>query len=533
MPLASEIQERVVRVLDYHRQSKYTREGVDKLIPPDLANHPATHRVFESCPKVTLSTHLLDCPATTLEVMSLGLDALPESYVRPPQDLKTLSSWLFYAAGVTKTVQVGDKKVQLRSSPSAGRTYPCEIYVAAFGIKGLEPGLYHFSQWEFALRKLREGPETLWQLKRGRPDLEFLKTVPAAMLVSVNFWRSAWRFHKRAYRHALLDAGHQTENLSIAARGLGIQTVVRLRMTESSIRELIGIDPDADFATLEPVQSMVVWADKAESPLQLPKLSGGLPALPPIVRFPLSPKPLSYGSIVAVHDECTAPGVAIREIRSPVTELSPLPAGVHRQKFPDQEEMPDCHSLRKTLLERRSVLEFEHRSISRDQLSAISRAAFRGGSYFPVLPDGPHVGLIRSFWTIHEVAGMEPGLWYYHPPTDEWSLLRAGHIRAEARHLSLGQEITGDASAVCWMAANLAEVMKESGPDCYRVAHLESGTIGQRLALVATTLSLGSTGVASFYDDEVRQLFGIDRTGWEILYAVALGYPTASTVGLT
>ncbi len=531
MALSSEIQERVVQVLDYHRQSKYTRESVAKLTPPDPANHPATHRIFESSPKMPLSTHLLDCSASTLEVMSLGLEALPESYVRPPQDLKTLSSWLFYAAGVTKTTQVGGKKVQLRSSPSAGGTYPCEIYVAAFGIRGLEPGLYHFSQWEFALRKLREGPETLWQLKRGRPDLEFLKTVPATMLVSVNFWRSAWRFQRRGFRHALLDAGHQTENLSIAARGLGIQTVVRLRMTESSMRELIGIDPDAEFASLEPVQSMVVWADQAGNPLQLPKLSGALPTLPPIVRMPLSPKPVSYGSIVAVHTECTAPGVAVREIRPPLTELSPLPASVHRQKFPDQEEDQECHSLRKTLLERRSVLEFEHRSISRDQLSAMTRAAFRGGSYFPLFPDGPHVGLVRPFWTIHEVAGMEPGLWYYHPPTDEWSLLRAGRVRAEARHLSLGQEITGDASAVCWMAVNLAAVMNEGGPDCYRIAHLEAGAIGQRLALVSTSMGMGSTGVASFFDEEVRHLFGIDRTGWEIIYAVALGFPVDSIAG--
>jgi SagB-type dehydrogenase family enzyme len=179
-------------------------------------------------------------------------------------------------------------------------------------------------------------------------------------------------------------------------------------------------------------------------------------------------------------------------------------------------------------LERRSILEFEHRSIPRDQLSIISRVSFRGGSYFPLFPDGPHVGLVRPFWTIHEVGGMEPGLWYYHPPTDEWSLLRAGHVRAEARHLSLGQEITGDASAVCWMMANLPAVMSEAGPDCYRIAHLEAGAIGQRLALAATSVGLGTAGVASYLDEEVRTLFGIERTGWEVLYAVAIGYPSST-----
>ena len=51
----------------------------------------------------------------------------------------------------------------------------------------------------------------------------------------------------------------------------------------------------------------------------------------------------------------------------------------------------------------------------------INRLAFRGGTFFPLHPDGPHVALVRPFWLIHEVVGMDSGLWYYHPPTDAWS----------------------------------------------------------------------------------------------------------------
>ncbi|CAN5495975.1 hypothetical protein BH10PLA1_BH10PLA1_03570 [soil metagenome] len=524
MALPPEILDRITHVLDFHKSSKLVRETVAKTCAPDIANKPSPYRLFESAPKVVLPTKLLDCPESTIELMSLGLDAVPDSHMRPPQDLKTLASWLFYSAAITQEVQTDAGPIQLRSSPSSGALYPCEIYVAAFAIDGLDPGFYHFSVREFALRKLRNGPETLWQIKRGRPDLEFIKTVPGALLVTTNFSRAAWKYQKRGYRHALLDAGHQTENISIAGRGLGIQTMVRLRLTELTTRELLGIPPHADFGMLEPVQSMVIWADQADHPLQLPKLEGDLPSLPPIHRQPLSPKPMSYGSIVAVHSDCTDVGVPIREIRPPVTELSPLPPKVDVSVFDELEEMQRCTPLRQTFLSRRSPKDFAHRAIGRDDLATIARIAFRGGSYFPLFPRGPHVALVRPFWILHDVVGMEPGIWYYHPPRDGWSLLRPGRCRADSKKFATDQEFCGNAGAVCWMSVNLSATMSAAGPDIYRLANLEAGIAGQRMVLAAQSLGMGGTGVASFYDDELRKFLGIDRTHWEMLYAVAIGY---------
>lgn len=94
-----------------------------------------------------------------------GLEGLPESQLNPPHNLKTLASWLYMTYGLSKKVQV-DKRTTtwLRPTPSIGSLYPCEIYVAAFAIDDLEPGLYHFSPRTFSLYKLREGLATLYQL---------------------------------------------------------------------------------------------------------------------------------------------------------------------------------------------------------------------------------------------------------------------------------------------------------------------------------------------------------------------------------
>ncbi len=520
MPLPREILERIDRVAEYHRATKHTHESI-RLEPdgPHWSEKPNPFRIFEDYPKIPLPTVVLDAPVPTLALLSEGLSALPPERLHPSQDLQVLASWLYYANGITH----GENGQWQRSCPSHGDLFPYEIYVAAFGIEGLVPGLYHYSLHEFCLRKIRQGPPTLAQILRGRPDLQFLKTVPAVLLVSTMYWRSAWRYRQRAYRYALQDAGHLTQNLITAANGLGIQTTTRLRMNDKSMRELIGILPDVPFEQAESVQAMVVWADEATQPL--PLNGSTFEPLPPIPRPPLSDYCVPYLGIVAAHQECVAPGVAVRELRSPVTELSPLPPDQHWTELPEPDGPVGGRPLREVLLAHACTTEFSRKPISRDQLWTANRIAFRGGSHFPVLPDGPHVGLVRPLWIVNDVSGMEAGLWYYDPPQDRWRLLRRGDLRARVQYLSLDQPAASNASAACFMTANIPRLMKKAGPDAYRLAHLEAGIVGQRICLAAGAMKLVCCPIGAFYDDEVRGCLGMENTGWEVLYEILLGHP--------
>src|SRR5688572_27390553 len=223
--LPQEILERCRRVYDYHNGTKHTYESVRKHpLSLDPASQPSVYRVFDAFPKVQLPTSLLDVSVPTIQLLDAGFDAIPESQLNPPQNLRTLATWLHLSYGQTIKQQPQGPRgptTWIRSCPSQGQLYPVELYIAAFAIEGLEPGLYHYSVREFALRKLRTGVEALAGLTRGRPDLNYLKTVPLTILVSTIFWRSAWRYERRGYRQALLDAGHVVGNLTTVALGLG------------------------------------------------------------------------------------------------------------------------------------------------------------------------------------------------------------------------------------------------------------------------------------------------------------------------
>lgn len=525
-----DILERVERVLDYHRASKHTPDSVRLLKPQtDPSAQPSPCRTFPGLPSVPLPTNLLDIPVAAKWLMREGLNALPDSHVRPPQDLRTVATWLYMAYGVTAERSFQGHKYCLRTCPSGSALFPCEIYLAAFSIDGLAPGLYSYNPREFSLTKLREGPETLAHIKRGRPDLAFLRSVPAALLVSTIFWRSAWKYRVRGFRVAMEDAGHLVANLVAVANGLGIQTMTRLKMNDNTLRDLIGLH-ESEFGDFEAVQGMVVWADSANSPVDGPA-PGSAPApawLPPIAREPLSTQSVPYGSIVAAHYDCVAPGIPLREIRPPFTELSPMPVVHQSQELSTREDPLGGPSLRQVLLGRRSSRDFTHAAIPRAAFLSINKSAFRTGTFLPLHPDGPYLGFVRPYWILHAVLGLNPGIWYYHAHTDRWVLVQHGQYRGDTQYLGIGQPRCGNAAAVCLMAVNLQLAMRGCGPDVYRLAHLEAGIAGQRLALAAAAEGIGSCGICSLFDDEARTFLGLPP-GWEVLYATAIGITAPET----
>lgn len=553
MELPRHIHDRVERIYAYHGASKL-RFGAAKL---QHSPKPPVGPLFPEAAKIPLPTTLLDEPLGTLAVLESATEALPDSFMAPPQDLKTLASWLYMADGILS----GAKDAEYRTWESQDGIYPTEIYVASIALLDLEPGLYHYDPRAFCLRKLREGPETLSQLKRGRPDLEFLKRAPGTLLVSSSFAKTNCA---RGYRSALVDCGQLVQNLVTVASGLGIQTVTRLRMTESTMRELIGVGASDDFSQEESVQAMVVWADRTqreaiESHVAAPalrqaeraatvaverqpvKINAGAVAvaslefadlaLPPISRSSLSPihrniRPIpcqSAEAIRKVQHDCVAPGVALREIRPPLTEMTPLADDIPCAHLGPMRQHKEGQPLRNLLLNYKPVQTFAADAIPRDTLRWISHFAFSCGTFFPLFPQGLHTALARPFWIVHNVAGTEPGIWYHRSDVDQWCMLRHGELRFETQFLVGEDPAFGEAAAVCLIVANIPSLLLQGSPDTYRLAHLEAGTAARRLALAAGGYELSAKSSSLFYDDEIRQLLGLQESGWEPLGATAIG----------
>jgi SagB-type dehydrogenase family enzyme len=170
-------------------------------------------------------------PAVALPPARLGPATLRETLVRRRSartygdttiTLGELASVLHAAYGVTGAVEGTAQR--LRAVPSAGALYPLELYVAARRVDGLEEALYHYDPLAHAVERLRSisfGEE----VGALSPYPDILGAASALIVTTAVFWRSRFKYGARAYRFALLEAGHLGQSLLLAATALRLAVV--------------------------------------------------------------------------------------------------------------------------------------------------------------------------------------------------------------------------------------------------------------------------------------------------------------------
>lgn len=160
------------------------------------------------------------------------------SFADRPLELGLLATLLDTGYGVTGTIE-GTSQA-LRTVPSGGALYPLELYVVSHRVEGLELALYHYDP-------LRHGLELLAPLDTpvgselspyGAP----LAGSAAVVAVTAMFWRSRFKYGPRAYRFALMEAGHVGQNVLLAAAALGLDALPVGGFYDRKVDALLGVD---------------------------------------------------------------------------------------------------------------------------------------------------------------------------------------------------------------------------------------------------------------------------------------------------
>lgn len=140
-----------------------------------------------------------------------------------PVEGTALAALLEACYGVTGALPAGDRDwVQpLRAAPSAGALYPLDVYVAVSRVVGVAPALYRYEPLAQALEQV--GPRPGVVDATANPELAGRAAV--TIVLAASFWRSRFKYGLRAYRFALLEAGHAAQNLLLAAAALGLSAV--------------------------------------------------------------------------------------------------------------------------------------------------------------------------------------------------------------------------------------------------------------------------------------------------------------------
>lgn len=164
-----------------------------------------------------------------------------------PLHLSQLSQLLWAAQGITG-------RGGLRAAPSAGATYPLEVYVAVAGggVEGLDGGVYHYSVEKHSLSRHLE-QDLRGELSLAALDQEFIAEAPLDIVICARYQRTAWRYGRRAERYVHMEAGHAGENIHLQAEALGLATVMLGAFYDDEVSRVMGLDREVSPLYIIPV----------------------------------------------------------------------------------------------------------------------------------------------------------------------------------------------------------------------------------------------------------------------------------------
>lgn len=124
---------------------------------------------------------------------------------------KQLMALAWAAQGVTS-------KRGKRTTPSAGATYPLELYLFT------PKGTFHYKPGKNTLVKLRSGDEKK-ALARACHNQSAVLDAGVNLLIAADVSRTAKKYGDRARRYVWMEAGHCAQNIHLMATSLGLGAV--------------------------------------------------------------------------------------------------------------------------------------------------------------------------------------------------------------------------------------------------------------------------------------------------------------------
>jgi len=168
-------------------------------------------------------------------------------YRSEPLALSQLSQILWSAQGIT-----GPGK--LRAAPSAGATYPLEIFavVGKETIGDLEAGVYHYEVDSHSLSLHLRGDLRL-DLARAALDQGFIAEVPVDIVVCALYTRTSYTYGRRGERYVHMEVGHVGQNIHLQAVSLGLATVEVGAFYDEGVRRALGLEEQIKPLYIMPV----------------------------------------------------------------------------------------------------------------------------------------------------------------------------------------------------------------------------------------------------------------------------------------
>jgi SagB-type dehydrogenase family enzyme len=164
-----------------------------------------------------------------------------------PLDLAQVSQLLWGADGIS------DPR-GLRTSPSAGATYPLDLYlvVGERGVVNLPAGVYHYLVAEQALRPLTPG-DLRAPVARASLNQSWMAEAPVMVVITGEYRRCMARYGQRGIRYTHMEAGNVSQNVFLTAEALGLGAGIVGAFEDQALARVLKLPPAHEPLLVMPV----------------------------------------------------------------------------------------------------------------------------------------------------------------------------------------------------------------------------------------------------------------------------------------
>ncbi|NHN57736.1 MULTISPECIES: SagB/ThcOx family dehydrogenase [Halorussus] len=510
---------------EYHERTKHAPgDFPDPTFQLDPETMPRPFKRYRDRPRASLWGVRAPVLPALSTVAEAGADPLAgtDQSTRDPVDARTAASLCYYAAGVKAErdhpADGVDRRMYYRTASCTGNLHHVDAYVVCADLDGLNAGVYHFDPATFSLEALREGDYRGTLAAAAGPGAG-VADAPVTLVLTSEWWRNAWKYRERTYRHAFWDSGTAVANLLGTAHAADLSASVVAGFDDRAVADLLGVDPGT------------------ESPLELVPVGEGAPVDDATAGDPepidpaTEPQPAHDRTHDLPYEAWEASALSDGDSAAAWRDRVRAAGSVGRVAAGDGERVPldpvdhgteVARPLSSAIRRRRSCREFADEPLSRRKLGTVLDRATRGapGDW----NDGDAAGL--RFNDVYVLAtgveGVPDGRYQFHP--DEGALERLGDATSrDQTRLALGQEWAGGAHVNVYCMTDVEAVVEELGDRGYRLAQLEAGIALGRLYLATYAhRPLGGTGL-TFFDDEVTDYLSPRAAGQTPTTLFAMG----------
>ncbi len=161
------------------------------------------------------------------------------SYKNEPLSLSEVSQLLWAAYGVTR--KMPGFRGGLKTAPSAGATYPLELYLVAGNVTDLPKGIYRYVPGQHALAKVFAGDKRA-ELCAAAHGQSMVRNAPALIVYTAIYERATGRYGTRGKdRYVCMDLGHSAQNVYLQAYTLGIGTCAVGAFDDNALKKALPI----------------------------------------------------------------------------------------------------------------------------------------------------------------------------------------------------------------------------------------------------------------------------------------------------